>query len=79
MSWGERSCIKPCRATKECSMGTCNVNCHEYKWDGETEPDSVHIKDMQLLKPSFKSIIPVQGCSKRKSMRRNRKSIKRSC
>ena len=41
MSWGERSCKRPCRALKEdCTMEKCNVNCYGYEWDGVTEPDS---------------------------------------
>ncbi len=39
MSWGERSCEKPCRSSA-CSFETCDVNCHGYKWDGKTKPDS---------------------------------------
>jgi len=41
MSWGERSCKRPCRTPDTCSMGTCNVSCPEYQWDGFTKPDSV--------------------------------------
>jgi len=40
MSWGERSCKKPCRATENCTMNRCNVDCSGYLWDGETDPDS---------------------------------------
>ena len=40
MSWGERSCVKPCRTPSTCKMETCNVDCLEYIWDGITEPDS---------------------------------------
>jgi hypothetical protein len=41
MSWGERSCKhKPCIIPDECTMGTCNVNCRCYEWDGKTELDS---------------------------------------
>jgi len=42
MSWGERSCVKPCRAPKGyCSFETCNVDCPDYQWDGVTKPDSM--------------------------------------
>ena len=40
MSWGERSCKKPCQCPDKCNMATCNVNCPEYIWDGVTKPDS---------------------------------------
>jgi len=42
MSWGERSCKHggKCPIPEECTMGTCNVNCREYVWDGETPADS---------------------------------------
>ncbi|MDD5511305.1 MAG: hypothetical protein PHI12_10905 [Dehalococcoidales bacterium] len=41
MSWGERSCKDPCRALDHCDIGTCNVDCPGYEWDGKTPPDSV--------------------------------------
>ena len=46
MSWGERSCKISLQHTgKVCdynpTMGTCNVNCKGYEWDGKTKPDSV--------------------------------------
>jgi hypothetical protein len=41
MSWGERSCKKPCRCPERCEPITCNVNCPEYVWDGATRPDSI--------------------------------------
>ena len=40
MSWGERSCNGDCRCPDKCSIGTCNVGCPEYIWDGVTKPDS---------------------------------------
>lgn len=40
MSWGERSCKKPCRCPQKCTILTCNVSCKEYLWDGQTMPDS---------------------------------------
>lgn len=40
MSWGERSCLKPCRIPEICNIGNCNVNCPEYIWDKVTPPDS---------------------------------------
>jgi hypothetical protein len=30
MSWGERSCLKPCRTPDTCSIETCNIDCFEY-------------------------------------------------
>jgi hypothetical protein len=43
MSWGERSCLKPCRCPDKCTMITCNVDCPLYVWDKETKPDSVNM------------------------------------
>jgi len=40
MSWGERSCKRPCRCPQKCKMETCNVDCSSYEWDGVTKPDS---------------------------------------
>jgi hypothetical protein len=40
MSWGERSCKKPCRCPEKCKPHKCNVNCPDYIWDGKTKPDS---------------------------------------
>lgn len=40
MSWGERSCKRPCRCKDTCAPHTCNVDCDGYVWDGVTEPDS---------------------------------------
>jgi hypothetical protein len=40
MSWGERSCKRPCRCKDTCAPHTCNVECDGYVWDGVTEPDS---------------------------------------
>ena len=40
MSWGERSCVRPCRRPEQCTIGTCNVDCPDYKWDGYMKPDS---------------------------------------
>ena len=40
MSWGERSCVKPCRSLN-CSYETCNVDCPHYIWDRVTKPDSI--------------------------------------
>jgi hypothetical protein len=44
MSWGERSCIQPCRCPESCSIKTCNVNCSEYLWDKKTKPDTIKKK-----------------------------------
>lgn len=41
MSWGERSCLKPCRRPNECSMETCNVDCPGYHRNPNIEPDSM--------------------------------------
>jgi len=43
MSWGERSCKRPCRSLR-CTMETCNVDCLSYVWDGVTEADSYKSK-----------------------------------
>lgn len=40
MSWGERSCKKPCRRPYMCYIDSCNIDCHDYIWDGINEPDS---------------------------------------
>ena len=42
MSWGERSCVHKgkCPIPEERSIGTCDVKCREYRWDGSTKPDS---------------------------------------
>lgn len=46
MSWGERSCLKPCRVPDKCTMANCNVDCVGYIWDGETKPDSTSKVDL---------------------------------
>jgi len=43
MSWGERSCLQPCRCEHKRTISSCNVNCGEYIWDEKTEPDSIPI------------------------------------
>ncbi len=46
VSWGERSCSQEKAPKNEhggcsyCTMGTCNVDCKYYTWDGKTKPDS---------------------------------------
>lgn len=40
MSWGERSCRRPCRVPDQCTISSCNVNCPQYVWDEVTKPDS---------------------------------------
>lgn len=40
MSWGERSCKRPCGVPDKCKLETCNVDCIGYVWNGRTEPDS---------------------------------------
>ena len=55
MSWGERSCKRPCRCPDKCQYHTCNVDCPEYEWDGVTKPDSVTSKapqDTPLFEPN---------------------------
>jgi len=47
MSWGERSCLKPCRCPDYCKMETCNVDCPEYIWDGETRADSKSLEKIE--------------------------------
>ncbi len=64
MSWGERSCCREKAPKNEhggCShstVGTCNVDCKYYTWDGKTKPDS--------QKKSFDSVdnTPVQSVSR---------------
>ena len=46
MSWGERSCLSPCRMPDNCKMETCNVDCPGYAWDG-SEPDSKPKKHLE--------------------------------
>lgn len=50
MSWGERSCLKPCRCPDECKYATCNVDCKCYVWDGETVPDSEKLAEVIPLR-----------------------------
>jgi len=45
MSWGERSCKKPCRAEHNLSFGKCNVSCEGYEWDGVTKQDTIKRKE----------------------------------
>ncbi len=60
MSWGERSCKAPCRmAIEQCNSATCNVDCPEYMWDGETRPDSERKQDLRtewLPRPKNESV-----------------------
>ena len=44
MSWGERSCIKPCRVPESCTIHTCNTGCSGYRWNGKTKPDKIGFK-----------------------------------
>jgi len=56
VSWGERSCSN----RKACDMATiekCNVDCTLYRWDRETEPDSVSAKERAIDEE-----IPSAGC-----------------
>lgn len=48
MSWGERSCLKPCRDIEHCEPSKCNCECPGYIWDGKTKPDSVMKKDYPI-------------------------------
>lgn len=47
MSWGERSCKKPCRIMGEITPLTCTVDCIGYIHDGITEPDTTSIVPKQ--------------------------------
>lgn len=56
MSWGERSCLEPCRSKKNLSIDKCNVNCEGYIWDKINKPDS-KLSDEKIeekLKSKFK-------------------------
>ena len=65
MSWGERSCVKPCRANENKNWTMCNVDCHGYVWDGVTAPDST---------PNFmKSLVEKPKHSLSKHFARNKK------
>ncbi len=57
MSWGERSCLKPCRFEANCTMENCNVDCPAYKWDGVTKPDSTPCTVSDATTASINSII----------------------
>lgn len=41
MSWGEGSCLKPCRCPEKYDLNACNVDCPEYVWDGQMETDGL--------------------------------------
>jgi len=45
MSWGERSCKNHMSCIENPIMCGCDVKCPFYTWDGETEPDSVSLKE----------------------------------
>jgi hypothetical protein len=62
MSWGERSCLKPCRCPQNCSIEKCNVNCICYVWDGSTEPDSK--KEVKLSETRSGKILKEFGLDK---------------
>jgi len=62
MSWGERSCLKPCRCPSDCKIGQCNVNCTCYVWDGFTEPDSK--KEIKLSETKSGKILEEFGLDK---------------
>jgi hypothetical protein len=47
MSWGERSCLKPCRCPDRAKYETCNVDCPSYVWDGVTKTDSISEKALE--------------------------------
>jgi hypothetical protein len=49
MSWGERSCLKPCRVPDKCSMETCNTYCSGYIWDGKTPTEAQRMSGMVLI------------------------------
>ena len=76
MSWGERSCLKPCRVPEDCKITTCNVDCPAYIWDKKTKPDSKPKSDldMQELEQTAKRIeLENKGTSKRNIKRAMKK------
>ena len=71
MSWGERSCLKPCRCPETVSMPTCNVDCPGYKWDGVEKPDSVPHPNENMVGQSTSTNTPVtQGLKPNRAQRR---------
>lgn len=50
MSWGERSCLEPCRCPHNRRIETCNVGCNCYIWDKKTKPDTKSEDIMKGLK-----------------------------
>jgi len=71
MSWGERSCKKPCREPEQCYPGTCNANCSGYIWDGKTAVDSYILRG-KLLKDRFE--FETAGTNKRKRRKKRKRS-----
>jgi hypothetical protein len=53
MSWGERSCVRPCRCPEKCTYETCNVDCLGYAWNGVTKPDSVRKTEPVTVKQTL--------------------------
>ena len=72
MSWGERSCVKPCRAPKGYPKhGTCTVDCPDYQWDGIKEPDTVSRPKQSNVGQSTSTNIPItQGPRPNRAERR---------
>jgi hypothetical protein len=71
MSWGERSCQKPCREPESCSYETCNVDCRGYHWDGVTKPDSRSARRKGDVDGQFTSTnIPMAAQSLNRAQRR---------
>lgn len=78
MSWGERSCLKPCRVPNECSFETCNVNCRGYKWDGFTQPDSISHSEAKAIEDRTRKYNEQKDRSERPMNRAERRAQKKS-
>jgi hypothetical protein len=78
MSWGERSCVKPCRCPDACEMSTCNVDCSGYRWDGVTPPDSKHRPPKQVEErvTSYNKPMAAQGLNRAQRRAQAKKSAR---
>jgi len=63
MSWGERSCIKPCRKPENCTPEKCNVDCISYQYDGKTPPDTDNLTGKRISVNQEDDIIQPEKCS----------------
>jgi hypothetical protein len=70
MSWGERSCEKPCARPDGPTMECCNVNCAYYKWDGTTKPDSEVVGGMTLFRLADNAVAVVNKTPEEQNMSR---------